>query len=109
MTDLDDAVDAFGLNRFVPGVAQTELRQLVDDARGIPDRSVIWIEFEDGDEPARLDEATSYALEAGITAALDQRVPVVMVLSTSGTDIEQGIAALSGWGAWRASSRPAPA
>jgi acetyl-CoA carboxylase carboxyltransferase component len=98
MTDLDATVDTFGLNRFVPGHAQTELRHLVDDDRGIPDRSVIWIEFEDSDEPARLDEATGFQLESGIAAALDQRLPVVMVISTSGTDIEQGMAALSGWG-----------
>ena len=98
MTDLDAAVDALGLNRFVPGLAQTELRHLVDDHRGLPDRSVIWIELEDGDDPARLDEATGFQLESGIAAALDQRLPVVLVISTSGTDIEQGMAALSGWG-----------
>jgi acetyl-CoA carboxylase carboxyltransferase component len=98
MTELDAAVDTFGLNRFVPGFAQTEFRHLVDDERGIPDRSVIWVEFEDGDEPARLDEATGFKLETGIAAALEQRIPVVMVISTSGTDIMQGMAALSGWG-----------
>ncbi|MDG1267603.1 MAG: hypothetical protein P8O03_14905, partial [Ilumatobacter sp.] len=98
MTDLHAAVEALGLNRFVPGLAQTELRNLVDDHRGIPDRSVIWIEFEDGGDPARLDEATGFQLESGIAAALDQRLPVVLVISTTGTDIEQGMAALGGWG-----------
>ncbi len=98
MTDLDAADDTFGLNRFVRGLAQTELRHLVGDERGIPDRDVIWIEFEDEDEAARLDEATGFQLESGIAAALDQRVPVVMVVSTSGTDIVEGMAALSGWG-----------
>ncbi len=98
MTDLHAAVEALGLNRFVPGLAQTELRNLVDDHRGIPDRSVIWIEFEDGGDPARLDEATGFQLESGIAAALDQRLPVVLVISTTGTDIEQGMAALGSWG-----------
>ncbi len=98
MTDLDAAVDTFGLNRFVPGLAQTEIRHLVDDDRGIPDRSVVWVEFDDDDEPARLDAATGFQLERGIAAALDQRIPVVLVICTSGTDIEQGMAALDGWG-----------
>ncbi len=98
MTDLETADETFGLNRFVRGLAQTELRHLVGDERGIPDRDVIWVEFEAGHEPAQLDEATSFQLETGITAALDQRVPVVMVVSTSGTDIMEGMAALSGWG-----------
>lgn len=66
MTDLHAAVEALGLNRFVPGLAQTELRNLVDDHRGIPDRSVIWIEFEDGGDPARLDEATDSSWSPGL-------------------------------------------
>ena len=98
MPELDHAVDTFGLNRFVPGLSQTEIRHLVDDERGVPDRSVIWVEFEDGDEPARLDEATGFQLEAGVAAALEQRLPIVVVISTAGTDIVEGMAALSGWG-----------
>ena len=98
MTDLDDAVDTFGLNRFVPGLAQSDVRALTDDDRGLPDRSVIWIEFDDRDDAARLDEATGRQLERGIAAALEQRMPVVVVVSTVGTDIVEGMAALSGWG-----------
>ncbi|WP_051062709.1 acyl-CoA carboxylase subunit beta [Ilumatobacter nonamiensis] len=98
MTDLDDAVDTFGLDRFVPGLAQSEVRVIADDDRGLPDRSVIWIEFDDDDDPARLDEATGSQLERGIAAALDHRLPLVVVISTTGSDIVEGMAALNGWG-----------
>lgn len=98
MTDLEDSVDVFGLDRFVPGRAQVTLRTLDESGSGRTDRSVIWIEFDDGDDPGRLDTATGAQLERGIRAALAQRIPVVMLLSTHGTDIEEGMSALSGWG-----------
>ncbi|MFT6292462.1 MAG: acetyl-CoA carboxylase carboxyltransferase component [Ilumatobacter sp.] len=98
MTDLDEDVDVFGLSRFVPGAAQSELRLIDGDSIGIPDRSVIWIEFDDNAKPGRLTAATASQLERGITAALAQRIPVVMVVSSHGTDIEEGMVALSGWG-----------
>ena len=98
MTDLDHDVDAFGLHRFVPGRTRSELRELRDDDRGLVDRSVIWIEFDESDEPPRLDAGTAEQIERGIAAALDQRIPVVLVMATTGTDIEEGMAALDGWG-----------
>ena len=98
MTDLDDVVDVLGVARFVPGMAQATLRPLDDSLNGVADRSVMWIEFDGSDEPARLNAATAQQLEAGITAALNQRLPVVISISTSGTDIEEGMAALDGWG-----------
>lgn len=98
VTDLDDPADLFGLDRFVPGHAQVTLRRIDQMSSNGPERSVIWIEFDDGEEPGRLDAATSAQLERGIRAGLDQRIPVVMVLSTQGTDIDEGMSALAGWG-----------
>ena len=98
MTDPDDRADVLGLDRFVPGQAEVTLRHVDSMSIDQPDRSVIWIEFDDGGEPGRLDAATGAQLERGIRAGLDQQIPVVMVLSTQGTDIDEGIAALSGWG-----------
>ncbi len=98
MTDLDDAVDVLGVARFVAGTAQATIRTLDDTLSGASGRTVMWIEFDHDDEPARLDAATSQQLETGIATALDQRLPVVISISTSGTDIEQGMIALDGWG-----------
>ncbi|WP_420453321.1 acyl-CoA carboxylase subunit beta [Ilumatobacter sp.] len=91
MTSIDERTDVFGLDRFVPGLAQVEVREF-------DGRRVVWIEFDDADEPARLTAATAQQIHRGVTAALEQRVPVVLVMSTSGTDIVEGMAALHGWG-----------
>jgi acetyl-CoA carboxylase carboxyltransferase component len=37
-------------------------------------------------------------IAAGARVALDQRLPLVMILSSSGADITEGVAALHGWG-----------
>ena len=91
-------VDALGLNRFVPGLAQTTVRAFGDETVELDGRTIVLIEFEDADEPARLASTTSDQLERGIAAALAQRIPIVVVISTSGTDIEEGMVALHGWG-----------
>lgn len=98
MTDLDEPAAALGVARFVPGTAQATIRTLDDSLNGVEGRSAMWIEFDGGEEPARLNAATGQQLEAGISVALDQRLPIVISISTSGTDIEEGMAALSGWG-----------
>lgn len=98
MTALDDAVDVFGMNRFVPGTAQATIRDIDGSLNGIDGRSAVWVDFEDAADPARLTAATGAQLEAAVSAALDQRIPVVIAMSTTGTDIEEGMAALNGWG-----------
>jgi acetyl-CoA carboxylase carboxyltransferase component len=98
MTDIDDAVDRFGLSRFIRSLAQSDVRTIAGADHGLPDRSVVWVEFDETDEPARLDTATGEQLERGVEAALEQRIPLVMVVSTAGTDIEEGMSALNGWG-----------
>ncbi len=95
---LDDRADLFGLNRFVPGHAHVDARNGVGVNDEDSDRTVVWIECDDADDPARLTAATAEVIERGIQAALDQRIPVVLVLSTSGTDIVEGMPALHGWG-----------
>ena len=88
---IDERDDVLGLDRFVPGHVLVERRE--GDGR-----PVIWIEFDAERGPARLTAATAHQLRRGVRAALDQRIPVVLVVSTHGTDIEEGMAALHGWG-----------
>jgi len=97
---LDDR-DVFGLDRFVPGHAQAEVRTIGGDDSPTPERTVVWVEcvdVGDSEDPARLTASTSQLIERGVEAALDLRLPLVVVMSTSGTDIEEGMVALDGWG-----------
>ncbi|MFK7918112.1 MAG: acyl-CoA carboxylase subunit beta [Ilumatobacter sp.] len=98
MTALDDAADLFGLNRFIPGTAQAFVHEVDGSLNDVDDRSALWVVFDDASDPARLNAATAAQLEAAVAAALDQRIPIVITMSTSGTDIEEGMAALHGWG-----------
>ncbi|MGE5211655.1 MAG: carboxyl transferase domain-containing protein, partial [Acidobacteriota bacterium] len=83
-----------------PGFALTHLtpsdvRVTVRDLDG---RSVVWAEFDEDDRPTRLTSTSSEQLVAAAAAARTKRLPLVMVLSTSGADINEGIPALHAWG-----------
>ncbi|MEL6892177.1 MAG: carboxyl transferase domain-containing protein [Actinomycetota bacterium] len=100
--------EPLGLHRFVPGRAQAEVRSVdtagmesMDDrAFGDDGRTVVWIETEPAEdgEDISLSSATSLQLERGVRSALDQRVPLVLTIATSGADILEGMPALDGWG-----------
>jgi len=89
-TPLDDP-PALRLSNQLPTDASAEVRT-------VDGRTVVWVEFESGDRAMRLTSNDAAALETGARAALDQRRPLVIVLSTTGVDIEEGIGALHGWG-----------
>jgi acetyl-CoA carboxylase carboxyltransferase component len=74
----------------------------IAEVRSIDDRSVVWVEYDIDDATPRLGSGDSTALETAARAALDQRLPLVIVLATSGVDIVEGMPALDHWG--RASS-----
>ena len=99
MSLLDEMHEPFGLHRFVPGRSQTDVRTLDDVAGTGADRAAIWVEFEDNDDTnISMSSGTSSQLERGIRAALDQRIPLVIVMASSGADIVEGVPALHGWG-----------
>ncbi|HWM20727.1 MAG TPA: carboxyl transferase domain-containing protein [Ilumatobacteraceae bacterium] len=66
--------------------------------RWLGDRRVVWVEFDAGEDGAVLSSITSSIFEAAAVTALEQRLPLVLVLSTMGADIEEGLPALHGWG-----------
>jgi acetyl-CoA carboxylase carboxyltransferase component len=83
-----------------PGFALTHLtpsdvRVTVRDLDG---RSVVWAEFDEDDRPTRLTSTSSEQLVAAAATARTKRLPLVMVLSTSGADINEGVPALHAWG-----------
>jgi acetyl-CoA carboxylase carboxyltransferase component len=81
----------FAISRLRPSKAHADVREFGQ-------RSVVWVEFEDSDELIRLTSGTSSLLAASIDAALDQRIPLVIIMSCAGADIVEGIPALHGWG-----------
>jgi len=80
-----------GLSRLLPSKAHADVREFAE-------RTVVWVEFADADELIKLTSGTSSLLEVSITTALDQRIPLVIVMSCAGADIVEGIPALHGWG-----------
>ena len=83
--------DRFGLERQRPSAAHADVREFGG-------RSVVWVEFADSKELIRLTSGTSSLLERAIDTACGQRMPLVMVMTSAGADIVEGIAALHGWG-----------
>ena len=81
----------FAISRLRPSKAHADVREFGQ-------RSVVWVEFEDSDELIRLTSGTSSLLATSIDTALDQRIPLVIMMSCAGADIVEGIPALHGWG-----------
>ncbi len=79
------------LTRLTP----SDVRVTIRDLDG---RQVVWAEFETDDEPTRLNSTTSEQFVAAAEAARSRRIPLVLVLATSGADINEGVPALHAWG-----------
>jgi acetyl-CoA carboxylase carboxyltransferase component len=89
-TSVDDA-SVLRLAELIPSPAIAEVRT-------IDGRTAVWVEFEAGDDAVRLSSDDSTAIETAARAALDQRLPLVIVISTAGVDILEGVPALHSWG-----------
>ena len=88
--DVDDPT-VLALSACVPSAVSVMLRDL-------DGRVVVWAEFEKDDEPTSLTSAGSEQLVLAARTALTRRLPLVLVLSTSGADINEGVSALHSWG-----------
>lgn len=66
--------------------------------RTVDGRSVVWAEFDEDGAATPLSSTSSEQFVAAATAARVQHLPLVMVLSTSGADINEGVPALHAWG-----------
>jgi len=64
----------------------------------IDDRTVVMCRLDAGDHLAALSEAVSESLEAACSLALEKRLPLILIASSSGADIREGIGAAHGWG-----------
>jgi acetyl-CoA carboxylase carboxyltransferase component len=85
------SLDELDLAAQIPGPINA--RTLLLDGR-----RVSWFEFE-GDEPAApLTQEMTFVMQRAAQVALEERIPLVLVINSAGSDIAQGIAALDGWG-----------
>jgi acetyl-CoA carboxylase carboxyltransferase component len=62
------------------------------------DRQVMLLQVDPAVRAGALSERDGEALARGFDLALEARVPVVAVLSSSGADVNEGVGALHGWG-----------
>ncbi len=79
----------------ITNLTPSDVRATIRDLDG---RQVVWAEFDADDVPTALTSTSSEQLVAAATAARSQHLPLVMVLSTSGADITEGVPALHAWG-----------
>ncbi|MFM8266538.1 MAG: acyl-CoA carboxylase subunit beta [Ilumatobacteraceae bacterium] len=79
------------LRARVPGAVRAAVRPL-------DGRNVVWVEVAPDHRRGALSSASSSVIEAAARTALDERLPLVCLMRSSGADIVEGIAALHGWG-----------
>ena len=64
----------------------------------VTERRVVLVRVSSGQRRGALSVSDSDTIAAGARMALDQRLPLVMVLASSGADVFEGVASLDGWG-----------
>ena len=81
------------LQRSVQGAAKAEVRFLA-----ACERTVVWVDIDPTYHRGALSAEASGVIANAATTALNQRIPLVLAMASSGADILGGIAALHGWG-----------
>ncbi len=95
--------------RRQPVSTETETLRLVSAAKGLPGstdlsiremggREVIWLESKPTSRKGALSEQDGQRIASAARLALALHKPLVLMLSTSGAAIDDGIPALAGWG-----------
>ena len=81
------------LQHAVKGAASAEVRFLEHAGR-----HVVWVDIDAEYHRGALSAEASGVIANAATIALNQRIPLVLAMASSGADILEGIAALHGWG-----------
>ncbi len=79
------------LRNRVPGTIRAAVRTFND-------REVVWVDVDASDRKGALTSDSSSTLEHAAVTALAARLPLIVVMRSSGADIVEGFAALHGWG-----------
>jgi acetyl-CoA carboxylase carboxyltransferase component len=88
-----DEAPAVHLQRAVKGAASADVRCLTNI-----DRNVVWVDIDPSAHRGALSAEASGVIANAAATALNQRIPLVMQVASSGADILEGIPALHGWG-----------
>ncbi|MGH9018232.1 MAG: acyl-CoA carboxylase subunit beta [Acidimicrobiales bacterium] len=86
-----DVVSTVPLRVHVPGTVRSGVRD-------IGGRSVVYAQSVSGHHRGALTRADGATIATAARTALAMRLPLVMVLSSSGSDVNDGVDALHGWG-----------
>jgi acetyl-CoA carboxylase carboxyltransferase component len=84
-------MSSIALRAGVPSIVRVDIRE-------IDGRQVVWADVDASERHGALSSASSEQIAAAASCALHQRIPLVVVMRSSGADINEGIAALHGWG-----------
>ena len=87
-----NTADHVRLRRGVPGSTKASVARLPGDRR------VVLVNVDPTARGASLGEQDSITIAAGARLALDQRLPLVVCLASSGADVREGVASLHRWG-----------
>lgn len=85
-----DSIDV-SLAKLSPGSTQVAIRE-------IEGRKIVWISSRPTSKRGALSEHDGHKIAQAAKEALKLKIPLVLVMSTSGASINDGVAALHGWG-----------
>jgi len=91
--DATTRTTVLSLRAGVPGGTRAGLTRLEPSGR-----RVVSVSLDAGVRRGALSNSDSETVAAGAAMALQQRLPLVVVLASSGADVFEGVASLDGWG-----------
>ena len=84
-------IDDVGIATGIPAPVSAQVTRLEG-------RKVMWIEFDASEVAPPLSSQMTTIISEGLRTALDELIPIVLIVNSSGADIAEGVAPLHGWG-----------
>ena len=84
-------IDDVGIATGIPAPVSAQVTRLEG-------RKVMWIEFDASEVAHPLSSQMTTIISEGLRTALDELIPIVLIVNSSGADIAEGVAPLHGWG-----------
>ena len=84
-------IDDVGIATGIPAPVSARVTRLEG-------RKVMWIEFDASEVAHPLSSQMTTIISEGLRTALDELIPIVLIINSSGADIAEGVAPLHGWG-----------
>ena len=84
-------IDDVGIATGIPAPVSAQVMRLEG-------RKVMWIEFDASEVAHPLSSQMTTIISEGLRTALDELIPIVLIVNSSGADIAEGVAPLHGWG-----------